>query len=53
MSAISDAAQSASTGRGQEGRHRGGTVAMHYELMRDSTLEFLCEIKITEGPDVP
>lgn len=40
-------------GGGEEGRHRGGTVAMHYELMRDSTLEFLCEIKITEGPDMP
>lgn len=48
--AISDAAQSALTGRVDGGgRHLGGTVAMHYELMRDSTLEFLCEIKITEG----
>lgn len=44
MSAISDAAQSAQTerGEGRAAKHSGGTVTIHYELMLDAMLEFLC-----------
>lgn len=48
MSAISDAAHSASTKKGEaeEGRdHSGGTVTNHLKLMQDAMLELLWKIK--------
>lgn len=53
MSAISDAAHSASTKKGGGGRdHSGGTVTNHFKLMQDAMLELLCKIKfLKKRPD--
>lgn len=33
---------------GRGGKHSWGTVTIHYKLMLDAMLEFLCDVKFTK-----
>lgn len=40
------------TARGEERKHSGGTLTIHFRLMWDATLELLSKIKYSEKPDM-